>query len=151
MSLLQKSPPVEAEVLRSETETEKPARDWLKVLARYRTPSTTRSITEIVITGAPFVLAWAAAWWSLGVSYWLTAAFVVPAGFFLVRLFLIQHDCGHQAFFHKRATNDWTGRVLGVLTATPYDVWRKTHAQHHAGSGNLDRRGFGEIETLTVR
>ncbi|MGI9407985.1 MAG: fatty acid desaturase [Hyphomicrobiaceae bacterium] len=149
--MLQKSPLFPDDVLCSETETQKPAREWLKVLARYRTPSTARSITEIVITGAPFALLWVAAWWSLGISYWLTGAFIVPAAFLLVRLFLIQHDCGHQAFFHKRVTNDWTGRVLGVFTATPYDVWRKQHAAHHSGSGNLACRDLGEIETLTVR
>jgi omega-6 fatty acid desaturase (delta-12 desaturase) len=85
------------------------------------------------------------------VSYWLTAGFVIAAAIMLVRLFLIQHDCGHQAFFHNRAMNDWIGRILGVFTATPYDVWRKAHLDHHQGSGNLERRGLGEIETLTVR
>jgi omega-6 fatty acid desaturase (delta-12 desaturase) len=63
---------------------------------------------------------------------------------------MIQHDCGHGAFFRGRRANDWVGRVIGVLTLTPYDYWRRTHALHHATSGNLDRRGFGDIETLTV-
>jgi omega-6 fatty acid desaturase (delta-12 desaturase) len=64
---------------------------------------------------------------------------------------MIQHDCGHGAFFRHRLANDWVGRVIGVLTLTPYDFWRRTHALHHAGSGNLERRGFGDINTLTVR
>jgi omega-6 fatty acid desaturase (delta-12 desaturase) len=69
----------------------------------------------------------------------------------LVRLFLIQHDCGHGAFFRHRWLNDWVGRVIGVFTLTPYDVWRRDHAMHHATTGNLDRRGGGgEIRTLTV-
>ena len=63
---------------------------------------------------------------------------------------MIQHDCGHGAFFRQRLANDWVGRVLGVLTLTPYDFWRQTHASHHASSGNLDRRGVGDIDTLTV-
>jgi acyl-lipid omega-6 desaturase (Delta-12 desaturase) len=65
----------------------------------------------------------------------------VPAAGFLVRLFMIQHDCGHGSFFRHRLVNDWIGRIIGVLTLTPYDLWRRTHAFHHAGAGNLDRRG----------
>jgi omega-6 fatty acid desaturase (delta-12 desaturase) len=67
-----------------------------------------------------------------------------------MRLFMIQHDCGHGAFFRTRAINDWVGRVFGVLTLTPYDYWKRTHAAHHATSGNLDRRGMGDIDTKTV-
>ena len=69
---------------------------------------------------------------------------------FLVRLFMIQHDCGHGSFFRHRLVNDWVGRVIGVLTLTPYDFWRRTHAVHHATSGNLELRGIGDIDTLTV-
>jgi fatty acid desaturase len=64
---------------------------------------------------------------------------------------MIQHDCGHRAFFRERLANDWVGRVIGVFTLTPYDFWRRTHAIHHASSGNLNRRGIGDINTLTVR
>jgi acyl-lipid omega-6 desaturase (Delta-12 desaturase) len=74
----------------------------------------------------------------------------IPAGGFLLRLFLIQHDCGHGAFFSRQASNDWLGRVLGVLTLTPYDYWRRSHALHHASTGHLDQRGVGDIDTLTV-
>jgi omega-6 fatty acid desaturase (delta-12 desaturase) len=70
---------------------------------------------------------------------------------FLVRLFMIQHDCGHGAFFKDRRLGDFIGRIIGVLTLTPYDVWRRTHAIHHATNGNLDRRGIGDMPTLTVR
>lgn len=69
---------------------------------------------------------------------------------FLVRLFMVQHDCGHGSFFRSRRLNDWLGRVIGVLTLTPYDVWRRTHAIHHATTGNLDRRGVGDVPVLTV-
>lgn len=127
-----------------------PARDWIEVLQRYRQPIVWRSVVEIVITAAPFALLWAAAWAALSISYWLTLAITVPAAGFLVRLFMIQHDCGHGAFFRKRATNDWIGRTLGVLTLTPYDAWKRSHAIHHASSGNLDERGTGDIDTLTV-
>jgi len=125
-------------------------RDWLPVLAKYWEPNTKRSMIELLITGLPFVGLWALAVWSLSISYWLTLAISIPAGGFLVRLFLIQHDCGHGAFFRKRVLNDWVGRTLGVLSLTPYYVWRRSHALHHANSGNLDHRGMGDIETLTV-
>jgi acyl-lipid omega-6 desaturase (Delta-12 desaturase) len=75
----------------------------------------------------------------------------VPTAGFLVRLFMIQHDCGHGSFFRHRLASDWVGRVIGVLTLTPYDFWRRTHGIHHATSGNIDRRGMGDIDVLTVR
>ena len=89
-------------------------------------------------------------WLALDVGYWIGLVLAVPAAGFLVRLFMIQHDCGHGAFFRSRLANDWVGRVIGILTLTPYDCWRRAHAIHHATSGNLDRRGFGDIDTLTV-
>lgn len=121
------------------------------ILTRYREASNARSIFELTITSGALVLLWIAMWLSLGVGYWLTLLISVPAAGFLVRLFMIQHDCGHGAFFRHRAANDWIGRILGVFTLTPYDVWRRAHAIHHATTGNLDRRGIGDIETLTVR
>lgn len=129
----------------------KSARDLLKVLARYREPDHGRSVFELAVTAIPFVVLCAAAWWVLPISYWLSLAFVVPAAIFLLRLFMIQHDCGHGAFFRRRSVNDWVGRILGVLTFTPYDVWRRSHATHHATSGNLDKRGIGDVDTHTVR
>ncbi|MFT5181448.1 MAG: omega-6 fatty acid desaturase (delta-12 desaturase) [Alphaproteobacteria bacterium] len=127
------------------------ANDLPGALARYRHPNHLRSVIELAITGIPFVALWVAAWWALSISFWLTLAISVPAGAFLMRLFLIKHDCGHGAFFRRRVFNDWIGRVLGVLTVTPYDVWRRSHAIHHATSGNLDKRGVGDVGTLTVR
>src|SRR5262245_4652212 len=124
--------------------------DWLPILNRYRAPSHMRSAIELVVTGVPFILLWIAAWMLLSWSYWLSLAVAVPAAGFLVRLFMIQHDCGHGAFFRQRFANDWTGRIIGVLTLTPYDRWRSSHAVHHASSGNLDRRGIGDVATLTV-
>jgi omega-6 fatty acid desaturase (delta-12 desaturase) len=88
---------------------------------------------------------------SLQYGYWLTLLLAVPAAGLVVRLFMIQHDCGHGAFFRSRAANDMIGRMIGVLTLTPYAQWRKAHAIHHATSGNLDRRGIGDVDVLTVR
>jgi omega-6 fatty acid desaturase (delta-12 desaturase) len=127
------------------------ARDWMAILTRYREPNNARSVLELLITAGPFVLLWVLMWAALGVGYWLCLLIAVPAAGFLVRLFMIQHDCGHGALFRRRFANDWVGRVIGVLTLTPYDFWRRTHAIHHATSGNLERRGTGDIDTLTVR
>ena len=104
------------------------------VLSRYRDPNLARSLTEIAVTFAPFVVLWAAMWALMHVSYWLTLALALPAAGFLVRLFMIQHDCGHGAFFRTRAINDWVGRLFGVFTLTPYDYWKRTHAAHHAAA-----------------
>ncbi len=93
---------------------------------------------------------WALAWWSVDVSYVLAAALSVLNAGFLARLFMIQHDCGHASFFRNRGVSDWIGRAIGVLTLTPYDVWRRTHAVHHSSAGNLEKRGMGDVLTLTV-
>ena len=127
------------------------ARNWTQVLACYREPSHARSIFEIAVTLGPLVSLWALAWFACYFGFWwLSLILAVPAAGFLVRLFMIQHDCGHGAFFRHRLANDWVGRVIGVLTLTPYDFWRRTHAIHHASSGNLDHRGLGDVNTLTV-
>lgn len=127
------------------------AKKWTPVLQSYREANHLRSVFEILITAVPFLLLWVLMWASLSCSYWLTLLLAVPTAGFLVRLFMIQHDCGHGAFFRKRLANDWVGRVLGVITLTPYDHWRESHAIHHATSGNLQHRGIGDIDTVTVR
>lgn len=93
---------------------------------------------------------WLMMWLSLDVHYAVTLLLAVPAAGFLLRLFLIQHDCGHGSFFKARRANDWVGRCIGVLTLSPYELWRRGHATHHAGTGNLDRRGTGDVDTLTI-
>jgi omega-6 fatty acid desaturase (delta-12 desaturase) len=123
-----------------------------QILARYREPNRLRSVVELLITVVPFAALWFVMWATIYFGYWwLCLLLAVPAAGFLVRLFLIQHDCGHGAFFRGRRANDWVGRVIGILTLTPYDFWRRAHALHHASSGNLDKRGIGDITTLTVR
>lgn len=122
-----------------------------RLLHSYREPNSARSIFELAITAVPFVVIWAVMWMSLHHGYWIGLLLVIPAAGFLVRLFMIQHDCGHGSFFHDRLANDWVGRAIGVVTLTPYDFWRRSHARHHASSGNLDHRGIGDIDTLTVR
>ena len=119
-------------------------------LIRYRDPNWARALFELSVTACALLLGWGLMWLSLKVGYWLTLLLAIPTAGFLVRLFMIQHDCGHGSFFGNRFTNDWVGRVLGVLTLTPYDYWKRNHALHHATSANLDRRGTGDILTLTL-
>lgn len=94
---------------------------------------------------------WAVAWRVLSVSTALGVILALGNAAFLVRLFMIQHDCGLGSLFRSRSACDWLGRVIGVVTLTPYDVWRKNHSIHHATTGNPDRRGIGDLPKLTVR
>ncbi len=126
------------------------ARRWAQELAPYGRPSDLRGVAEIAMTILPLVTLWIIMWLTIDYGYWLTLLLALPAAGLLARMFMIQHDCGHGSFFGHRLANDWTGRVIGVLTLTPYGFWKRTHAMHHANSGNLDRRGIGDIETLTV-
>jgi omega-6 fatty acid desaturase (delta-12 desaturase) len=125
-------------------------RSLARRLLSYREPSSSRSLFEIAVTVVPLVLSCVLAWIALRNHVWWGLVLVAPAAAFLVRLFMIQHDCSHGAFFHHEGLNDWVGRVIGVLTLTPYDYWRHAHVSHHATSGALDRRGLGGVETLTV-
>ncbi|MDB5552782.1 MAG: fatty acid desaturase [Rhizobium sp.] len=123
---------------------------WLKILAQYRQPRSGRSAFELAVTAVPFILLWAATMLAVSEGIWWGLILTIPAAGFLLRLFMIQHDCGHGAFFGRRWLDDWTGRSIGVLTLTPYDYWRRAHAEHHASAGNLDERGVGDITTLTI-
>lgn len=123
---------------------------WTKLLAQYRTPHRGRSAFELAITIVPFCMLWGLAWLSVHLGFWPGLLLTIPAAAFLLRLFMIQHDCGHGSFFAHRRLDDWTGRIIGVLTLTPYGYWRRAHATHHATAGNLDERGIGDITTLTV-
>lgn len=124
---------------------------WRQILAIYQEPKLTRSILEIFLSAGPLILLWALAWTAAAFGHaWLALLLSIPAAGFLVRLFMVQHDCSHRAFFKTAAANDWVGRVVGVVTLTPYDCWRRTHAIHHATSGDLDRRGLGAVHTLTT-
>lgn len=117
----------------------------------YRKPSVRESVLQIATSAVPLAILWLLMFLSLEHSYWITILLALPAAGFLVRLFIIQHDCGHHSFFTFSSMNDAVGFLIGILTLTPYQYWRRCHALHHAGSGNLDRRGHGDITTLTVR
>src|SRR6266568_2209720 len=116
---------------------------WTARLARYKGPELKRSVWQLASAAALFGGAWVLMYASLRVGYWLTLLLAVPAAFFLIRLFIIQHDCGHAAFFRSTRTADIVGSILGVLTLTPYHYWKKTHALHHATSGTSSSRRTG--------
>jgi omega-6 fatty acid desaturase (delta-12 desaturase) len=117
----------------------------------YRDTSLVRSFIQLFVTMGLFLALFALMYWSLSnLPYYVTLLLAIPTGGFLVRLFIIQHDCGHKAFFKSVWANDMLGRFLSVFTVTPYDFWKRAHAIHHASCGNLDKRGIGDITTLTV-
>ena len=126
------------------------ARAWAKTVAAYSQPSNVRGSLEFAVSLVPFALIWAAMAVLITNGYWIALVLALPAAGFLVRLFMIQHDCGHGACFRNTHANDWVGRTVGVMTLTPYSNWKRSHALHHASSGCLDHRGVGEIATLTV-
>lgn len=124
---------------------------WKAIVAEYQKPVFWRALWQIVNTLGSYALLWYLMYLSLDVSWWLTVPLAVLGGGLLVRVFIIFHDCGHGSFFESRWANDLCGFVCGVLTFTPYYHWRWEHARHHATSGDLDRRGIGDVWTLTVQ
>ncbi len=124
---------------------------WKRIVARYQKPSMGRGLWQIVNTVVPYAALWYLMYLSLAVSWWLTMPLAFLTGAFLVRMFIIFHDCGHGSFFKSKPANHILGSITGVLTFTPYYHWRWEHAIHHSSSGDLDRRGTGDIWTLTVQ
>ena len=120
------------------------------LIAPYLQPDSRRALLQLVTTVLPFLAVMAAMFAALAHGYFLAALLTPVAAGLLVRIFMFQHDCGHGSFFRSRRINDVLGCILGVLTVTPYTSWRQEHAIHHAGAGNLDRRGVGDINTLTT-
>ena len=125
-------------------------RAWLDAVAKYRRPHHGRSIWQLVNTLVPYFVIWYLMIRSLEVSYWLTLVLIPIASGFLIRSFIIAHDCGHGAFFRSRKANTITGTLTSLLVFTPYDQWRHEHAVHHASGGDLDHRGIGDIWTMTI-
>src|SRR5436190_1774128 len=124
---------------------------WKAIVARYQKPVVWRAIWQLLNTLFPYAGLWYLMYLSLAVSWWLAVPLAILAGGFMVRLFIISHDCGHGSFFPSQRANNIVGFITGVLTFTPYFHWRWEHALHHATSGDLDRRGIGDIWTLTVQ
>jgi omega-6 fatty acid desaturase (delta-12 desaturase) len=121
--------------------------------APFAVPSLSRSLWQLTHTLLLFVALWALMAWSMraGWGYGWTLLLALPTAGMFVRLFIIQHDCGHGSYFANSQANRWVGACLGLITMFPFSYWKKTHAVHHGTSGNLDRRGFGDVDTLTLK
>jgi omega-6 fatty acid desaturase (delta-12 desaturase) len=125
--------------------------EWKEIVRKYQTPSLGRSLWQIANTLGPYFLIWVGIYFALSVSYALVVPLALLAGAFLVRTFIIFHDCTHGSFFKSRKANDFLGFFTGVLAFTPYHHWKWSHSLHHSSSGDLDRRGMGDVWTLTVQ
>lgn len=124
--------------------------NWRKIVSKYQVPDTWRSIWQIVNTLIPYFALWGVMFWSVGISYWLTLLISIPTAGFMVRTFIIFHDCGHGSFFKSKRANTAVGIITGILVFTPWNHWWHEHAIHHATAGNLDKRGTGDVDTWTV-
>jgi len=126
-------------------------RSWQKVIMKYNRPDLSKSLWQICNSLIPYLGLWYLMVLSLEYSYWITLALSFIASGFLIRLFIIFHDCGHGSFFKSKRTNKIVGMTLGILAFTPYFKWHNQHHIHHATTGNLDKRGIGDVWTLTVK
>jgi len=124
--------------------------EWKQIVAKYQNSEYIKSLWQFTNSFIPFCLTWVLMYYSLDVSYFLTILLSLFASGFIMRIFIIQHDCGHGSFFNSRKANDYLGMVCSVLTFTPYHYWRKSHAIHHAAVGKLEERGIGDVYTMTV-
>ncbi|MGF1573889.1 MAG: fatty acid desaturase [Sumerlaeia bacterium] len=152
MSLLMDPPPSQGEVIEKheQVEAQLSAKEYNVMTAEWSNPNTLRSTRQLVGTLVMFFALWVGAYFAMSVSYALSFVFIIPAACFVVRLFMIQHDCGHGSYFKSRKLQDWLGFCIGVITLTPYQLWRRCHAHHHSHSGDLAYGEFGEIKTMTV-
>ena len=123
---------------------------WKTIVAPYEGPDNGRSARQLAVSVVLYLAGWAAMVRSLDVGLWLALIVGVPVAGLMGRLFVIQHDCGHGSYFTSQRVANAAGHVLAVLALTPYHYWRTNHALHHAHTGNLDRRGFGDVPTLTT-
>ncbi|HLU21538.1 fatty acid desaturase [Lederbergia graminis] len=121
-----------------------------KKVAPYEGPEIKASIRQMINTFLPFILLWFAAYQSLSISYWLSLVFAIIASGFVIRIFIIFHDCCHQSFFKGKKANKIVGTISGIITMFPYEKWKRSHSIHHATSSNLDKRGEGDIWIMTV-
>jgi len=123
---------------------------WIKIVSKYNHPDPVKSWWQLSSNLFLYALSWFLMYESLSVSYWITLGLAVPSAGILIRLFIIHHDCGHGTYFKSRKLRDITGVVIGILTFTPYYSWHRNHQIHHETAGNLDKRGIGDVWTLTV-
>ena len=134
----------------SSTKSNESARSWQSIVANYNKPKVSSSIWQIINSVGPYLLLWIIMVQTLKISFWLTLPFIIISSGFLIRIFIIFHDCGHGSFFKERKWNRIVGKFMGILAFTPYHRWTDNHRDHHRTVGNLDKRGHGDVWTLTV-
>ncbi len=125
--------------------------DWKKIVTKYQRPSVGHATWQLINTVVPYLGCWVGMWFAASYSFWLVVPLAILAGALMVRMFIIFHDCTHGSFLKSSTANNIIGFISGILTFTPYYHWRWEHSLHHASSGNLDKRGIGDIWTLTVQ
>ena len=123
---------------------------WREAMAPYARPIFARTLLDIATSVVPFLTLWGLMYMALDTSYWLVLAISIPASGFLLRTFILFHDCTHGSLFHSKAANTWGGRIFGLLVFQCFANWRHNHAVHHGSAGDLDRRGTGDVMTWTV-
>jgi acyl-lipid omega-6 desaturase (Delta-12 desaturase) len=123
---------------------------WQKIMIRYSKPDLRKSIWQIINSVVPYALTWYLLYRSLEYPYWVTILLSVLAAGFMIRIFIIFHDCGHKAFFKSQKANNIVGKIMGILAFTPFYKWHKQHWIHHTTSANLDKRGIGDVWTMTL-
>ena len=120
-------------------------------VSRFQSPCRSKALWQLVNSAGPYVVLWIAMVYALEISYFLVMPLAIAAAGFLARIFIVSHDCGHASFFRSKRADELTGTIAAFLNMTPYRHWRWQHALHHGTSGDLDRRGAGDIWTLTVQ
>ncbi len=133
-----------------EAEIKEALKDWPKIVVRYSKPDSRKAIIQILNTFLPFIGIWILMYFSLQWSYLITLFLGLVNGFFLARLFIIQHDCGHQSFFGSKTVNNTLGFICSLFTSLPYRYWSRVHNYHHGHIGQLEHRDIGDINFLTV-
>lgn len=133
-----------------ENEITKNLHNWRKIVSKYRIKNNKKAIIQLLTSIAPFILIWILIYFTINVSFLLTFFLILINSFFIVRIFIIQHDCGHQSFFKKRKLNNFIGYICSVFSFLPYKYWAKTHTFHHGHTGMLEYRTIGDLPTLTV-
>ncbi|MEM1214808.1 MAG: fatty acid desaturase [Bacteroidota bacterium] len=136
--------------METETKIKKALKDWPNIIKPYKQANTWKAAVQILNSFGPFVGLWILMYFSLEWSYWITLALAVVNAFFLVRIFIIQHDCGHQSFFGNRKWNNVVGWVCSFFSSIPYSYWARVHSYHHGHTGQLEHRDIGDINFLTV-
>lgn len=134
----------------TDKEIKEKLKNWPELIKKYKKPDTKKAVIQIFNTFLPFLALWILMYFSLNWSIWITIALATVNGFFAVRIFIIQHDCGHQSFFKSQRWNDRIGFFCSFFTSIPYKYWAKVHSYHHGHTGQLEHRNVGDINFLTV-